>query len=81
MYVVLVQYLHLVTCVVVSPYVIPSSIVPNLAPQGVPPPIQSDHGDVMEDSEWAHKGSRWCCKVDACTNFYAVKWLFHQDLE
>jgi hypothetical protein len=31
----------------------------------------------MEDSEWAHKGSRWFCKVDACTSFYATKWLFH----
>jgi hypothetical protein len=30
----------------------------------------------MEDSEWAHKGSRWCCKVDACTSFYVFKWCY-----
>jgi hypothetical protein len=68
MYVVLVQYLHLVTCVVASSFVIPSSVVLNLAPQEVPPPIQDEHGNAMEDSEWAHKGSRWCCKVDPCTS-------------
>jgi hypothetical protein len=81
MYVALMQYPHLVTCVVVSPYVIPSSIVLDLAPQEVPPLIQDEHGDAMEDSVWAHKGSRWCCKVDACTSSYAVKWLFRQHLE
>jgi hypothetical protein len=68
MYVVLVQYPHLVTCVVVSPYAILLSIVPNFAPQELPLLIENDHGDVMEDSEWVHKGSRWCYKVDACTN-------------
>ncbi len=72
---------HLVTCVVVSSYVIPSSIILDLAPQEVPPPIQDEHGDAMEDSVWAHKGSRWCCKVDACISFYVVKWLFYQHLE
>ncbi len=65
---------------VVGPNAIPSSIVPNITPQKVPP-ILDEHGDVMEDSEWAHKGSRWCCKVDACFNFYAAKWLLHQYLE
>jgi len=35
-------------------------------------------GDV---SEWAHKCSRCFCKVDACTSFYAAKWLFCQHLE
>jgi hypothetical protein len=76
MYVALVQYLHLVSRVVVGLDAIPSSIVPNLTPQKVLPIIQDEHGDVKEDSEWAHKGSRWCCKVDACTNSYAAKWLF-----
>jgi hypothetical protein len=31
----------------------PSSIVPNHAFQEVPPLIQDEHGDAMEDSEWA----------------------------
>jgi hypothetical protein len=66
---------------VTSPNVIPSSIVLNLAPQEVPPPIQDEHGDVMEDNEWAHEGSKWSCKVDACTNFYVAKWLFCKHLE
>ncbi len=35
----------------------------------------------MEDGEWAHKGSRWCCKVDPCTSSYVAKWLFCQHLE
>jgi hypothetical protein len=30
-------------------YAIPSSIVPNLAPQKVLPSIQNEHGDAMED--------------------------------
>jgi hypothetical protein len=69
MYVVLVKYLLLVTCMVVRFDVIPSSVVLDFVPQKVPPPIQDEHGNAMEDSEWAHKGSRWCCKVDACTSF------------
>jgi hypothetical protein len=77
MYVALVQYFHLVTFVVVGPNVIPSSIIPDLALQEVLLLIQNEHGHAMEDSEWVHKGSRWCCKVDACINFYAAKWLFH----
>ncbi len=72
---------HLVTCVVVSPYAIPSSIVLDFAPQEIFPPIHDEHGDAMEDSGWAHKGSRWCCKVDACISSCAVKWLFYQHLE
>jgi hypothetical protein len=55
---------------------IPSLVVPDFAPQEVPPPIQDEHGNVMEDSEWAHKGLRWCCKVDACINSYVVQWCF-----
>ncbi len=35
----------------------------------------------MEEIEWVHEGSRWCCKVDACTSFYAAKWLFHRHLD
>ncbi len=55
---------------------IPSLVVPNFAPQKVPPLIQDEHGNIMEDSEWGYKGSRWCYKVDACTSSYAVKWCF-----
>ncbi len=44
----------------------------------VPPPIQDESGDV---SEWAHKSSRWFCKVDACISSYAAKWLLCQHLE
>jgi len=67
--------------VVASSFAIPSSVVLDLAPQEGPPPIQDEHGNAMEDSEWAHKGSRWCCKVDPCTCSYVAKWLFHQHLE
>jgi hypothetical protein len=44
--------------VVASPNAIPSLIVPNLALQKVPPLIQNESGNAMEDNEWAHKGSR-----------------------
>jgi hypothetical protein len=49
------QYLHLVPYVVVGPNEIPSLIVPDLALQEVPPPIQDENEDV---SEWAQKGSK-----------------------
>ncbi len=75
------QYPHIVSCVVASPDATPSLVVPNFAPQEVPLPIQNEHGDAMEDSEWAHKGSGWFCKVDACTSSYVTKWLFYQHLE
>jgi hypothetical protein len=68
------QYPHVVDIVVASLDVIPhyicwfnaipSSIISDLAPQKVIPPIQNENGNAMEDSEWAHKGSRWFCKVD-----------------
>jgi hypothetical protein len=67
--------------VVVGLNAIPSLIIPNLAPQKVPFPIQNEHGDAMEDSEWVYKGLRWCCKMDACIVSYAPKWLFCQHLE
>jgi hypothetical protein len=54
-----------------------SSIISDLALQEVLPPIQDEHGHVMEYSEWAHKESRWCCKVDPCTNSYVTKWLLY----
>jgi hypothetical protein len=57
---------------------IPSLVAPDLALQKVPPPIQDESGDV---SEWARKGSRWFCKVDACTISYVTKWLLRQHLE
>jgi hypothetical protein len=81
MYVDFVQYPHLVTCMVIGLNVIPSSIVLDTTPQKVPPLIQDEHGDVMEDNEWAHEGSKWCCKVDACITSYAAKWLFHKHLK
>jgi len=81
MYVALVQHLHFVSCVLAGPNTIPSLIVPNLALQEVPLPIQDEHGNAMEDSEWVDKGSGWCCKVDACISFYVAKWLFHYHLE
>jgi hypothetical protein len=81
MYVDLVQYPHLVTCVVANLDIILSSIVLNIAPQKVHPLIQDEHGDAMEDNEWAYESSKWCCKVDACISSYAAKWLFHKHLE
>jgi len=38
------------------------------APQKVLPPMQDEHGDVMEENEWVHESSRRCCKVNACIN-------------
>jgi len=35
----------------------------------------------MEDVDWVHKGSRWKCKINGCTNAYAVKWLLCQHLD
>jgi hypothetical protein len=43
--------------------------------------MQDEHGDVMEENEWVHEGSRGCCKVNACTSFYAAKWLLHKHLD
>jgi len=63
--------------VVAGPNAIPSIVVPDLAPQEVASPNQDEHGNAMEDNEWAHEGSRWCYKVDACTSFYVTKWLPH----
>jgi hypothetical protein len=34
----------------------------------------------MENNEWVHEGSRGCCNVNACTSFYATKWLFCRHL-
>jgi len=34
----------------------------------------------MEDANWVHKGSRWKCKINGCTNAYAAKWLLCQHL-
>jgi hypothetical protein len=31
---------------------------------------------VMEDADWVHKGSRWKCKINGCTDVYVAKWLF-----
>ncbi len=36
---------------------------------------------VMEDVDWVHKGSKWKCKINGCTNTYATKWLLHQHLD
>ncbi len=35
----------------------------------------------MEDAGWVHKGSRWKCKINGCTNTYVAKWLFCQHLD
>ncbi len=60
---------------------IPSSIIPNLAPHELHLPIQDEHGDAMENNEWAHEGSKWCYKVDACTRSYVAEWLLYKHLE
>jgi hypothetical protein len=54
---------------------------PNLAPQKVPPPMQYEHGDAMEENEWVHETSRGCYKVNACTSSYVAKWLLHKHLD
>jgi hypothetical protein len=51
MYVDLMQYPHLITCVVVGPNVIPSLVVLDIVPQEVFPPIQDEHGNTMEENE------------------------------
>jgi hypothetical protein len=43
-----VQYLHFFAIVVVGPNTIPLLVVPNLAPQEVPTPVQNESGDVNE---------------------------------
>jgi hypothetical protein len=35
----------------------------------------------MEDAYWVHEGSKWKCKINGCTNIYAVKCLLHQHLD
>jgi hypothetical protein len=35
----------------------------------------------MEDVNWVHKGSRWVCKINGCTNSYTTKWLLHRHLD
>jgi hypothetical protein len=35
----------------------------------------------MEDADWVHKGSKWKCKINGCTNAYAAKWLLRQHLD
>ncbi len=74
-------YSHLVTCVVVGPNVILSLVVLDPARQEVFLWIQYEHGDVMDENEWVHEGSKWYCKVDACTYSYTAKWLFCKHLE
>jgi hypothetical protein len=66
--------------VVVGLNAIPSLVVLDTAPQKVPPLIQNEHKDAMEDNEWAHEGSKWCCKVDACISSYVAKWLIRKHL-
>ncbi len=36
---------------------------------------------VMEDADRLHEGSKWKCKINGCTNTYAVKWLLRQHLD
>jgi len=54
---------------------------PHPTPQEVPPPMQDEYGDGMEENEWVHEGSIRCCKVNACTSSYAVKWLLCKHLD
>jgi hypothetical protein len=54
---------------------------PHPTPQEVPLPMQDEYGDGMEENEWVHEGSIGCCKVNACTNFYAFKWLLRKHLD
>ncbi len=54
---------------------------PNPTPQKVPHPMQDEHGDAMEKNEWVHEGSKTCCKVNACSNSYATKWLLCKHLD
>jgi hypothetical protein len=49
---------------------------PNHARQEIPPQMQDEHGDAIEENEWVHEGLRRCCKVNACTGSYATKWCF-----
>jgi hypothetical protein len=35
----------------------------------------------MEDADWVHKGSKWKCKINGCTNACVTKWLFCQHLD
>ncbi len=35
----------------------------------------------MEDANWVHKGSRWKCKINGCTDTYVAKWLLRQHLD
>jgi hypothetical protein len=41
--------------------------------------VPPNHG--MEDAYWVHKGSKWKCKINGCTNTYAAKWLLHKHLD
>jgi len=43
--------------------------------------IEIPPNHAMEDANWVHKGSRWKCKINGCTDAYVVKWLFHQHLD
>jgi hypothetical protein len=54
---------------------------PNFVSQKVPPLMQDEHGNAMEENEWVHEGSRGCCKVDACTSSYVAKWLLRKHLD
>ncbi len=36
---------------------------------------------VMEDVDSVHKGSKWKCKINGCTNAYVAKWIFCQHLD
>ncbi len=60
---------------------IPSSVVLNITPQEVLPSIEDEHRDAMEDNEWVHEGSKWCCKVDAYISSYVAKWMIYKHLE
>ncbi len=43
--------------------------------------IEVPPNHAMEDADWVHEGSKWKCKINGCTNTYAVKWLLCQHLD
>ncbi len=43
--------------------------------------VEVSPNHAMEDVDWVHEGSRWKCKINGCTDVYAVKWLLHQHLD
>jgi hypothetical protein len=43
--------------------------------------IEVTPNHAMEDANWVHERSRWKCKINGCTDAYAVKCLLCQHLD